>query len=304
MSLFTQNSVLYAERPLFDCPEEYAALVLVSVSLLSAIYNLYHVSVRLYRNPSSALIRLLFFVGICSIIALTGRILVEYVFYINFLSSISNITIGAGSIGFMITQSWTTKIFVPKIRDVTVRKIVALQVIVHLMTATPMYFKGTFFVQSTDPIFFAKWFKYTTSVWWAWCLLTDTFTNIWLAKEIIALSRRMTAMKNSYEMPTSKTTNQGSASVSSYVSEKSQSITPIIPRPVVNLHISELMARFHAQYHKTIMWMAIFSIMDVAALCLDRQKPTRKCIFTNGNLDGWNAFNGDLIADQQPNKTD
>ncbi|KAL5035766.1 hypothetical protein RTP6_003415 [Batrachochytrium dendrobatidis] len=234
---------------------------------------------RIRRSSSSALLRLLFFVSICTIIALVCRIITQYFYFITFFSGITNLALASGSMGFMITEAWTTKIFMPKMTAWTMKKLVFLQVAVHIITATPIYFKGFLFTQNSDPIFFAKWFKYTSGVWWGWCIFMDTILNIWLAREIVALSARMIVIKTqSGRSQTSKSAaSNGSVISNGGSTDASSSNTPQLLKTEqklgtrksvapVKTYAENIVRRFQLQFRKTIVWMVIFSIIDVTSV--------------------------------------
>ncbi|KAI8918868.1 hypothetical protein BC831DRAFT_481978 [Entophlyctis helioformis] len=200
-----------ANRPQFDCIEEYVALVASIVAIAASLWTCHHFAVRLRRANNTLFVPLMFAMSIGGIISQISNVLRTYVLFYTLLQAFFGISIAFTSLLFSLAQTQAIHIFLshtgatPRI----VKLISAAHIILHVLLGTPMYFSGTLLKPVSHASFITIWFAQTVVFWWVWVVVTDLTQNLVIWLVIGRFGRELIKYKQRSQLTTSTTRTGG-----------------------------------------------------------------------------------------------
>ncbi|KAI8918870.1 hypothetical protein BC831DRAFT_481985 [Entophlyctis helioformis] len=190
MDLFNEDPQLRMDKPLFDCMHEYVALTVAVASIIVNLGSVAFYSKKLWIvKTRTVFLQLMLSVSILLFVAQVSFVIARHVNFSWTMEAIYHWTLASGSMVFAVAQVLAMEVFLPRHLNVSqfTRKIIVAHFVIHLATATPMYFYGVLFVDWSDTVFMARWCAATIALWWFWMIVYDLWQSLYIGRVIVKI---------------------------------------------------------------------------------------------------------------------
>ncbi|KAL2914708.1 hypothetical protein HK105_205848 [Polyrhizophydium stewartii] len=256
-SFFGYSSDIHSGIPRFIFAVEYVAIVFEVVGLLAAIANCVYLASKIRKASSGFLLKGLFVVSICIIIATIAQFFMLYIIFSRASYWITSWAITTAQVLIIIVETESIKVFVPSTSIQLINGLRIFNGIIFVVLALPAYLNGVIILRDYGGL--ATWYFVTNPIWAAYVVFYDLGICAFAAYNIASFSAaRIKTMQRSAQAPSGAGTSAASGASNDRAAQQTPSQLP-----------GDAVLEFDAQVRIAKISLVLFFLIDVLLVIFD-----------------------------------